>query len=41
MGNRIADLTLTNEDLYMFAGGNWYRSYEKMGAHPAVDGGTK
>lgn len=41
MGNRIADVTLTNDDLYMLAGGNWYRSYEKMGAHPVADGKTK
>ena len=36
----ISDLTLTSDDLYMMAGGNWYRSYEKMGAHPASQGGV-
>ena len=29
-------LYLSNDDLFLFARGEWYRSYEKMGAHPAV-----
>ena len=34
-------LYLSNDDLFLFARGEWYRSYEKMGAHPAVaDDGT-
>ena len=34
-------LNLSNDDLFLFARGEWYRSYEKMGAHPAVtDDGT-
>ena len=28
-------LYLSNDDLFLFARGEWYRSYEKMGAHPA------
>ena len=33
------DYLLSNDDLYLLAKGEWYRSYEKMGAHPAtVDG---
>ena len=35
-------LYLSNDDLFLFARGEWYRSYEKMGAHPAqTDDGTK
>jgi 1,4-alpha-glucan branching enzyme len=33
--------TLTSDDLYLLAKGNWYRSYDKMGAHPATEGGKK
>ena len=34
-------LYLSNDDLFLFARGEWYKSYEKMGAHPAVtDDGT-
>ncbi len=41
MNVSVADLNLTNDDLYMMAGGVWYRSYEKMGAHPAKQGTKK
>ena len=41
MATRDSNLFLTNDDLFMMAKGVWYRSYEKMGAHPAVDGGDK
>ncbi|HIZ45961.1 MAG TPA: 1,4-alpha-glucan branching enzyme, partial [Candidatus Olsenella pullistercoris] len=35
-------LYLSSDDLFLFARGEWYRSYEKLGAHPAVtDDGTK
>ena len=35
-------LYLSNDDLFLFARGEWYKSYEKMGAHPAVaDDGTR
>ena len=41
MGNtRLAGATsagvldITNDDLYLMGTGTWYRSYEKMGAHP-------
>lgn len=27
-------LDITNDDLYLMGTGTWYRSYEKMGAHP-------
>ena len=27
-------LYLSNDDLFLFARGEWYKSYEKMGAHP-------
>ena len=30
-------LYLSNDDLFLLASGKWYRSYEKLGAHPAVD----
>jgi len=39
MGNPDVVHALTNDDIYMLAEGDWFRSYEKMGAHPAtVDG---
>ena len=32
-------LELTHDDLYLLGMGKWYKSYEKMGAHPAkIDG---
>ncbi len=34
------DLIVTNDDLYMMGEGSWYRSYEKLGAHPASAAGT-
>ena len=35
-------LYLSNDDLYLLAKGEWYRSFEKMGAHPVVnDDGVK
>ena len=27
-------LYLSNDDLFLLARGEWYRSYEKLGAHP-------
>ncbi len=39
MGAPIENYLLTNDDLYLLAKGEWYRSYEKLGAHPCtVDG---
>ena len=38
MATRDSNLFLTNDDLFMMAKGVWYRSYEKMGAHPATRG---
>ena len=35
-----ADLELTNDDLYLMAAGKWYRSYDKLGAHPCKQGRT-
>jgi 1,4-alpha-glucan branching enzyme len=34
----ISDAILTDYDLYLLTQGEHYRSYEKMGAHPAADG---
>lgn len=35
----ISDSTLylSNDDLYLLGAGEWYRSYEKLGSHPATD----
>ena len=30
----VGALDITNDDLYLMGAGTWYRSYEKMGAHP-------
>ena len=35
----LNDVQLTNDDRYLFAQGNWYRSHEKLGAHPIVCNG--
>ena len=37
---KSADLELTADDLYLLAKGVWYRSYDKLGAHPCKDGRT-
>ena len=37
----IADLEITPDDVYLMGHGEWYRSYEKMGAHPAVSDGVE
>ncbi len=37
MGTLDSNLYLSNDDLYLLGNGNWYRSYEKLGAHPAAD----
>ena len=34
-------MALTKDDLYLNGMGKWYKSYEKMGAHPAVKDGEK
>ncbi len=31
-----SSLYLSNDDLHMLGNGTWYRSYEKLGAHPVV-----
>ncbi len=36
-----ASLDITSDDLYLMAAGTWYRSYDKMGAHPATERGPK
>lgn len=36
-----ATLNISDQDIYLNSAGTWYRSYEKMGAHPAKDGKTK
>ena len=41
MNQQIANFALTNDDLYLFAKGEWFRSYEKLGAHPAVRDGVE
>ena len=35
------DYLLSNDDLYLFAKGEWFRSYEKLGAHPATMDGEE
>ena len=30
-----SSLYLSNDDIYLLGNGNWFRSYEKLGAHPA------
>ena len=30
---------ISSDDLYLMAQGNWYRSYDKLGAHPATQDG--
>jgi 1,4-alpha-glucan branching enzyme len=35
MGTKDALHALSNDDVYLFGEGNWFQSYEKMGAHPA------
>ena len=37
MQTRDSSLYLSDDDLYLLARGEWYRSYDKMGAHQAVD----
>ncbi len=34
-------LYVSNDDVYLLGAGEWYRSYEKLGAHPAKDGRKK
>ena len=41
MNVRTPDLTISKDDLYMLAEGHWYRSYEKMGAHPCTEDGRR
>ena len=36
-----ASLDITSDDLYLMAAGTWYRSYDKMGAHPAFERGPR
>ena len=31
-----SSLYLSNDDVYLLGTGKWYRSYEKLGAHPAT-----
>ena len=39
MSAPIQNYLLTNDDLYLFAKGEWFRSYEKLGAHPCTNDG--
>ena len=34
-------LYLSNDDLYLLGAGEWYRSYEKLGSHPATGRAAK
>ena len=34
-------LTISSDDLYLFSKGEWYRSYDKLGAHLCVQDGKK
>ena len=35
-----ASLAITADDLYLLAAGTWYRSYDKLGAHPCEQDGA-
>ena len=37
----IENLLITKDDLYMMGEGRWYRSYEKLGSHPATTLGVE
>ncbi|MBO7674128.1 MAG: 1,4-alpha-glucan branching protein GlgB [Atopobiaceae bacterium] len=39
MSAPIQNYLLTNDDLYLLAKGEWFRSYEKLGAHPCTKDG--
>ena len=41
MSAPIANYLLTNDDLYLMGKGVWYRSYEKLGAHPCNNDGVE
>ena len=41
MSAPIANYLLTNDDLYLMGKGVWYRSYEKLGAHPCNKDGVE
>lgn len=42
MNVKDSSLYVTKDDIYLFCKGEWYQSYEKLGAHPAVaDDGTE
>ena len=34
-------LAITADDLYLLGRGEWYRSYDKLGAHPCVEAGER
>ena len=38
---RAGALDITSDDLYLMGAGTWYRSYEKMGAHPCEQDGAR
>lgn len=38
VARKLEELQITNDDIYLNAAGTWYRSYEKLGAHPAKKG---
>ena len=40
MVSNDASLQLSPDDLFLFAKGDWFRSYEKLGAHPAEKDGV-
>jgi len=39
MASNLRDFIITNDDIFLYGKGEWYRSYEKMGAHPATSDG--
>ena len=41
MASRDTRLELTSDDLFLMAKGEWFRSYDKLGAHRSTEGGAK
>ena len=41
MSAQDASLYLSQDDLFLLAKGEWYRSYQKLGAHPAEKDGVQ
>lgn len=37
----VGDLSVSDADVYLMGRGEWYRSFEKLGAHPTVQDGVR